>query len=399
MLSSRIKYEVFHSPLFVSALFVLLINDYFLKYQFTSWLTGKLSDFAGIFVFAQFFFALFPNKTRTTACITALSFVYWKSPLSQPLIDGWNSLAIVPVTRTVDASDLLALAMLPIARLYFFSLQRSPTPKTLAFPVALLALVAIMGTAVPSTGHRLQFQMQDGPLPSLSSIHGVLEEVARQHQFKCVECDPKESYRMYSRDGTWLEMNFDARTNILFVSIVGHGDAEKETKEMGAQIGSAISARLKSIYNNVDVRIYRPETEEPWVRSSLKARLSGARVPFLCWPSETSPQIISLFDELDSYARSNGYKDLTNYRCHPPGLCRYYLNGRVIGPYVYSRSTSVEARGGCSLLGKFIEINVQQGTEDNTIDVSKTILELRSLVEQFTQKDVTVETLGKAAPK
>jgi hypothetical protein len=52
------------SPGFLGCLFVLLFNDFVLKQQIHNGLTGKLSDFAGLFVFPLFLTALFPNCDR-----------------------------------------------------------------------------------------------------------------------------------------------------------------------------------------------------------------------------------------------------------------------------------------------------------------------------------------------
>lgn len=53
---------------------------------------------------------------------------------------------------------------------------------------------------------------------------------------------------------------------------------------------------------------------------------------------------------------------------------------------------------GCAWGGKFIKFDIEQKTEDNTIDASKIILELRGLVEKFIRKDVVVETSGRGVP-
>ncbi|PUV24993.1 hypothetical protein DCO56_08585 [Sphingobacterium athyrii] len=45
----RLKYLV--SPLFIFVLFLLIINDFFLKAAFHNTFTGKLSDFSGLLFF------------------------------------------------------------------------------------------------------------------------------------------------------------------------------------------------------------------------------------------------------------------------------------------------------------------------------------------------------------
>ena len=110
--------DILTSPGFLAGLALLLANDFALKPLFHNHLTGKLSDFAGLFVFPLFWSALFPRLRRAAHPLTAALFVFWKSPASQPLIDAWNSLGPLPLARTVDATDLLALAALPLSFLY-----------------------------------------------------------------------------------------------------------------------------------------------------------------------------------------------------------------------------------------------------------------------------------------
>jgi hypothetical protein len=106
------------SPGFVAGLLLLLANDFLLKPVFHNALTGKLSDFAGLFVFPFFGSALAPRLRREIYALTALGFIFWKSAYAQPLIDGWNSLGVLRVGRVVDPTDLLALVVLPASFAY-----------------------------------------------------------------------------------------------------------------------------------------------------------------------------------------------------------------------------------------------------------------------------------------
>lgn len=103
------------NTIFLSGLILLLINDHFLKDIYGNWLTGKLSDFAGILILPLFLKCLLPISTRKAALVTFLCFLFWKSPLSQPMIDAVNSLGIVHWARVVDYTDYLAFLMLPVA--------------------------------------------------------------------------------------------------------------------------------------------------------------------------------------------------------------------------------------------------------------------------------------------
>lgn len=97
---------------FILALAVLALNDHVLKQAWPCWFTGKLSDAAGLFAFGWFWTALFPDRRGVVLCVVAVLFMWWKSPLSQPVIDVWNGLDLWMIGRVVDATDLLALPVL-----------------------------------------------------------------------------------------------------------------------------------------------------------------------------------------------------------------------------------------------------------------------------------------------
>lgn len=132
---------------FIAALALLLLNDYYLKATFHNWITGKLSDFAGLFVLSIFLVTVWPERKGFIAVLAGFAFLFWKSSLSQPAIDWWNALPLMKVARTVDYTDLMAISILPIA-LSLKSSFRLPRLSGIA-PVVLLAvtLFAILGTS------------------------------------------------------------------------------------------------------------------------------------------------------------------------------------------------------------------------------------------------------------
>ncbi len=102
-------------PAFLLTLAPLIVNDAWLKALFHNALTGKLSDFAGVFAFAYFWSVLAGRREATIHALVGVAFAIWKSPLSQPAIDAWNALGVWPLVRVVDASDVLALTVLPLS--------------------------------------------------------------------------------------------------------------------------------------------------------------------------------------------------------------------------------------------------------------------------------------------
>jgi hypothetical protein len=119
------------SPLFLGSLLVLGLNDWLLKATFHNFLTGKLSDFAGVFALAIFAFAWLPvqkqHYKQGILWAIAIFFSWWKSPFSADFIAWWSSY-IFPIHRVVDATDLFALFVLPFAAYY------STNYTTISFP-------------------------------------------------------------------------------------------------------------------------------------------------------------------------------------------------------------------------------------------------------------------------
>jgi hypothetical protein len=112
------RLHILASPGFLAGLILLLLNDFILKQQFQSELTGKLSDFAGLFIFPLFWAAFFPRLKTSFYILTAISFIFWKSIYAQPLIDRLNLLLPFSIGRTIDMTDLAALLVLPLSYLY-----------------------------------------------------------------------------------------------------------------------------------------------------------------------------------------------------------------------------------------------------------------------------------------
>jgi hypothetical protein len=109
--------NLLRSKLFLLGVVVLAVNDHYLKLAYPNWFTGKLSDFAGLFILPIFLSAISPRLIKFNYIFSALAFIIWKSPLVEPLIVGGNAIGI-PLHRTVDPTDLIALAILPLSYIY-----------------------------------------------------------------------------------------------------------------------------------------------------------------------------------------------------------------------------------------------------------------------------------------
>ncbi len=103
---------------FVIGLLILFLNDHYLKLEFSNWITGKISDFAGVLIAPMIISYFFPKNIKVNIFFVALFFLFWKSSFSQSFIDFYNRFAFISITRVVDYSDLLSLSVLPIS--YYF---------------------------------------------------------------------------------------------------------------------------------------------------------------------------------------------------------------------------------------------------------------------------------------
>jgi hypothetical protein len=152
----------------LAALIVLILNDHVLKHACPGIVTGKLSDFAGVFLLAALLAVLFP---RAIACVVAgVLFVWWKSPLSEPLV------AALGMTRVIDWTDLAALTMLPFA-------YRASTPTPWTKPAhALLALLSVVAFAATSPARHDIAIAETHELSDFATGKSLDELRARQQQ-------------------------------------------------------------------------------------------------------------------------------------------------------------------------------------------------------------------------
>jgi hypothetical protein len=143
---------------------LLLINDHMLKNMYPSWLTGKLSDFAGIF-FLPFIVAaglsVFPAKlnltTRQTGQIAfgvvATWFVLLKTfwPVNYMTAHIASNALGFPVKFSLDATDLISLCML-IPAWVLWEQVNLKTPTRAAYAMLLLGSLAAIATSPPYFG-------------------------------------------------------------------------------------------------------------------------------------------------------------------------------------------------------------------------------------------------------
>jgi hypothetical protein len=123
------------NPITLVFLFTLALNDHYLKWKFPGFLTGKLSDFTGVFLFPVFLCAsyhLFTGRrfSRNTFYLSAL--VTAALMVTIKLIPSGNALYLtvlksfgVTAYAVLDPTDLVSLVML-IPSYYLAEAYRRP---------------------------------------------------------------------------------------------------------------------------------------------------------------------------------------------------------------------------------------------------------------------------------
>ena len=146
-------------PVFLASLALLIVNDHVLKGAglLPGWLTGKLSDFAGLVVAPIVVATLIGARSRAGRALalalpSALLVALKLSPAIARAYDGLFHALGLPSSITSDPTDLVALSVLPLAaHLLRPSRNDEPQPLRPALSRAALAvaLFACVATSMP----------------------------------------------------------------------------------------------------------------------------------------------------------------------------------------------------------------------------------------------------------
>jgi hypothetical protein len=165
-------------PISLAAIAVLLLNDHLLKHAVPSTLTGKLSDFAGLY-FAPYVslavvFAVLSVRRRSwpghaiaaaTYCAIGLLFTVLKTSAdaSDIFITAVSAMTGVRISFVTDPSDLLALSSMPVSfALWARQLPREPLERSRARLSLRAVALSLAGIAIVATS--------SPPAPSVTSI-------------------------------------------------------------------------------------------------------------------------------------------------------------------------------------------------------------------------------------
>jgi hypothetical protein len=203
-------------PASLIAISVLLLNDHFLKQAAPSWVTGKLSDFAGLF-FAPYvclaaLFALLsviggsrlPSRSITVVAYVAIGIAFTALKTSTVAADAFVSALFALTGRgfsvVVDPSDLIALVSLPVSYTLWARERQSessrpthrrPLLRVMALCIATVAMAATSGPPPPGVTS-IAVDRIDGDL-----LYAIIEDAG----------DKDGLYVSSSGGGGWLRVS------------------------------------------------------------------------------------------------------------------------------------------------------------------------------------------------
>lgn len=215
------KLQLLLHPIFIFSLACLLLNDSYWKYEYHNWLTGKLSDLAGLFVLSVFLLAFFYRLRLAVYGGITVFFIWWKSPLSQPIIELLNQSLDLSFNRTIDYTDLVAIPFIFAAGLlkppaYNFSLAN----RVVTYFVGAVCLVAFCSTSyyrrltiTPDMGPRISYNKS---YPSRFNQENILYKLDSMQIAYKVDSFTTVPLQFYG--GSLLIRNRDsARTNMIVI--------------------------------------------------------------------------------------------------------------------------------------------------------------------------------------
>jgi hypothetical protein len=246
---------------FLLALFVLLLNDVVLKYSYPGWITGKLSDFAGLFLVAGLALLVSLRYTGPLLLLAAGSFIWWKSAQSQWLFDFLQAHG-VPIGRVVDPTDLIALVALPLGAMIFRPHVKQPRMRARPIAAALsgsVLLLALMGTSMLPMVKDFSIRTAD-PVGQIDVAEAsrILDGIAKDFGLhRCEDCNAGE---FRGKKGLYLRYAPLPQSRGMHIvldgspgSVFGWGSTEETLEYMQSRIQREMGAAFPNMELVIDL--------------------------------------------------------------------------------------------------------------------------------------------------
>ena len=286
MKDSKISISILCTWPFYASLIALALNDHFFKYQYSNFITGKLSDFAGIFLVVLILNTIWPNhRMKTTISVVGL-FLFWKSPFSQPLLDLINVISPFTYARVVDYTDLIAFSVIPLAHYVFdnrnkFVFKQNVT-EYLKVSAAVFAMLAITATSVYHPYETYQIRKVEAQEAiNVAKAIEVINQSVKRYGLLCESCDPNAEDGLFKSEEVILyykilpnlrgmEFEITAYSGAVFVNF-GETPQEKMNK-----IKRALQRSLGKEFENMEFSVNLPN-DDILGSSSLWGKYKGMK--------------------------------------------------------------------------------------------------------------------------
>jgi hypothetical protein len=247
---------------FLVSLAVLVLNDWWLKGACPGAITGKLSDFAGIAVVSMLLLAAYPRHTLSIFCGVSISFLWWKSPASEPFLQFFNQLGLYRIGRTVDYTDMMAMIIFPacraaVARKTRFSIPCPRIRRYLAIPAATITIAAILGTSsIPTRQNFVVRNISAAEELRRDEVEDVIRWVAAKHGLKHSERAHTSEVMILSGNDMTLTYSFPT-VNSVSISVTTHSNgiiefpwsttADEKTDALGIALKKNLASRFQGL--------------------------------------------------------------------------------------------------------------------------------------------------------
>lgn len=208
------------NPLVLSALLLLLINDHYIKLNFPGFLSGKISDFTGLFIFPIFLFVVFRkyfNSNRSIWVITIMTgflFIAIKiNSIFEIILKCFSKFNLPKPNIVADYTDLIALLVLPFSYLLISrNIQRSQISYRtyLFYPLIILYGLSMIASVPVSSVHTIKEtalrrpRIEDFPSKSFSHIVNDVPENVKQNLLKFFSDEKLRTEDYTTTEGTYI---------------------------------------------------------------------------------------------------------------------------------------------------------------------------------------------------
>jgi len=400
------RLEFLASPGFIIGLILLLLNDYYFKQSFPGLITGKLSDFAGLFIIGLLFIKISPRNSTLVLALVGLTFIAWKSSISDPFIRLWNLNAPLQIGRTVDYTDLVALIILPAVKKYSLIYKPLSIKPLLLLPIFALTVFSIMGTSPARYGVRVdipektsEYQIQKKESEKSVPVLNTIQKAAISLGLECLSCEEGSYYKKYIGRGVLLQANYDSDLKKVYLGIYSKDPYRMKYDEQKIEV-EKIRVELEEILKDYSYEMQEPEQNglfESYYQAKITIKSPTNGVPFSSkYNGAGNKGIMFAHKYVNEYLSSHGFRRSSKEYCYPidsdfeRNMCRKYIAGKTIGPLEESVSAQVTMSGVVDWFGTYLYVEFRKVTEDSSIDLENIATEIHSQLKNQLPKDVEI---------